>query len=193
MITEEDKNQHNEISTSTNNLNEVETEDEKDKNDKITLEDLTNIISEPDDKKDDEDHDYGHENDHDHNHENGHDHDLQYEKDNENEHDNEHAVHIKKKDSADLSNDDMIESELRMIRKKNLDKYVLFNNKFKSNTESEEELSKQSQNDNLSQRQLNYFFRYISNFMEESRFSNASFRTCMFLDIFYILYTLLIM
>ena len=51
---EEDKSQHNEISTSTNNLNEADTEDEKDKNDKITLEDLTNIISEPDDKIDDD-------------------------------------------------------------------------------------------------------------------------------------------
>ena len=132
---EENKDQHNEISTSTNKLNEVETEDEKDKNDKITLEDLTNIISEPDDKKDDDNYD-----DHDHEHE--HEHDQDHEKEHENEH--EHDTHIRKKDSADLSNDDMIESELRMIRKKNLDKYVLFGDKFKSNTESEEELSKQS-------------------------------------------------
>ena len=145
---EENKDQHNEISTSTNKLNEVETEDEKDKNDKITLEDLTNIISEPDDKKDDDNYD-----DHDHEHE--HEHDQDHEKEHENEH--EHDTHIRKKDSADLSNDDMIESELRMIRKKNLDKYVLFGDKFKSNTESEEELSKQSKNDNSSQRQLYKF------------------------------------
>lgn len=106
---EENKDQHNEISTSTNKLNEVETEDEKDKNDKITLEDLTNIISEPDDKKDDDNYD-----DHDHEHE--HEHDQDHEKEHENEH--EHDTHIRKKDSGDLSNDDMIESELRMIRKK---------------------------------------------------------------------------
>ena len=147
---EENKDQHNEISTSTNKLNEVETEDEKDKNDKITLEDLTNIISEPDDKKDDDNYD-----DHDHEHEHEHEHDQDHEKEHENEH--EHDTHIRKKDSADLSNDDMIESELRMIRKKNLDKYVLFGDKFKSNTESEEELSKQSKNDNSSQRQLYKF------------------------------------
>lgn len=113
---EENKAQHNEISTSTNKLNEVETEDEKDKNDKITLEDLTNIISEPDDKKDDDNYD-----DHDHEHE--HEHDQDHEKEHENEH--EHDTHIRKKDSADLSNDDMIESELRMIRKIWINMYYL--------------------------------------------------------------------
>ena len=48
---------------------------------------------------------------------------------------------IDKKDSGNLSHDEILESEISIIKKKNLSKYLMVNNKFKStNSESEEEI-----------------------------------------------------
>ena len=109
----EDKRQSNELTTSTIILNEKEKEQEKDKSEKISLEDLTNIISEPDEKN--------------------------QEQENEHEHEEKHE----KKESGHLSSDEMLESELRMIKKQNLSKYLMEDGKFKS-TDSEEEISNNS-------------------------------------------------
>ena len=144
---EEDKKIPNEISTSINILNEKENEEkekekedkekeeekgekeikenkeeieekkeekeeekeEDEKNEKITLEDLKNIISEPDEQEQDQE--------------------LGQEES------------IDKKDSGNLSHDEILESEISIIKKKNLSKYLMVNNKFKStNSESEEEI-----------------------------------------------------
>ena len=115
----EDKKKSNELTTSTTILNEKEKEEEKDKSEKITLEDLANIISEPDEKEQDTD------------------------KENEHEHEHIHEEKQEKKESSHLSNDEMLESELRMIKKQKLNKNLMKDNKFNS-TESEEEISNNS-------------------------------------------------
>ena len=115
-INEKENNNQNEIiTTSTNILNEkedVEVHNEKEKDDKITLEDLTNIINEPEEQ----------------------------EKENEDKKGNS----IEKKDNDHLSQDELIENELAIIKKKNLSKYLMVNNKFKSSNEESEEDSSQN-------------------------------------------------
>ena len=149
---EEDKKIPNEISTSINILNEKENEEKKDKedkekekgekeikenkeeikekkeekeeekeddekNEKITLEDLQNIISEPDEQE------------------------QEHEQEQDQDQDQGQEESIDKKDSGNLSHDEMIESEISIIKKKNLSKYLMVNNQFKStNSESEEEI-----------------------------------------------------
>jgi palmitoyltransferase ZDHHC9/14/18/palmitoyltransferase len=136
---EEDKKTQNEISTSVNILNEKEKEDKKEKEEKeekivkeetevkekkddkenneenekeennegITLEDLKNIILEPE----------------------------------EEEKDQNQEETIDKKDSGNLSRDEILETELSTIKKNNLKKYLMVNNQFKStSSESEEEI-----------------------------------------------------
>ena len=115
-INEKENNNQNEIiTTSTNILNEkedVEVHNEKEKDDKITLEDLTNIINEPEEQ----------------------------EKENEDKKGNS----TEKKDNDHLSQDELIENELAIIKKKNLSKYLMVNNKFKSSNEESEEDSSQN-------------------------------------------------
>lgn len=94
------------ISTSINILNEKDEEihNGKEKDDKITIEDLKDIINKPDEQ----------------------------EKENEE----------KKEDYTDKkdSQDELIENELAIIKKKNLSKYLMVNNQFtSSNSQSEEE------------------------------------------------------
>jgi len=148
---EEDKKIPNEISTSINILNEKENEEKEDKedkekgekeikenkeeikekkeekeeekeddekNEKITLEDLQNIISEPDEQE------------------------QEHEQEQDQDQDQGQEESIDKKDSGNLSHDEMIESEISIIKKKNLSKYLMVNNQFKStNSESEEEIA----------------------------------------------------
>ena len=104
---EGNKNSSHEISTSESDLNDKEKDNQKAKNEKLTIEDLTEIISEP----------YQENNKHE-----------KEEKSNKNEIEN-------------LSRDESFENELEIIKKKNLSKYVMFDNKFISNNASDENIT----------------------------------------------------
>ena len=124
---DEEKNNSNEISTSINILNEKEEEIHNDnknvinnnnqKDEKLTIEDLENIITESDEQN----REIVGEN----------------KEKKEQKQEEKNGKIIEKKDS---SQDEMIETELAMIRKQNLKKYVMVNKQFKSTlNESEEE------------------------------------------------------
>ena len=118
ILNEKDEEFHNDITSNLNSTNLTNEKDEvknnvkqrDDKDDKITLEDLTKIIDEPDEK----------------------------EKESENE--QKKDDNTIKKEGGHLSQDEMLENEFSIIKKQNLSKYLRENNQFKSsNIESEEE------------------------------------------------------
>ena len=118
---EEENNNPNEISSSINILNEKEEEIQNEnkiikKDDNITLEDLENIINESDKKEKEE-------------------------KSREKEPEQNNEKIIVRKESTHSSKDEMLETELSIIKKQNLSKYLMENKQFKTTTnESEEDL-----------------------------------------------------
>ena len=122
ILNEKEEEIHNEISTSTsaNIINEKDEEipnenNEKEGDDRITLDDLRNIISQPDEVETNND-----------------------------EQNNEEVINKKDNNTSHLSQDEMLESELSRIKKKNLSKYLMENNQFKTTSSESEEDSQQN-------------------------------------------------
>ena len=201
ILNEKDEEFHNDITSNLNSTNLTNEKDEvknnvkqrDDKDDKITLEDLTKIIDEPDEK----------------------------EKESENE--QKKDDNTIKKEGGHLSQDEMLENEFSIIKKQNLSKYLRENNQFKSsNIESEEESHNNIHPIEPIGRKLYKFVGrtlflfldkfenplslasvclllwnniinnadYIFNFMEIYRICNENYRLYMLLDIFSFLYIL---
>ena len=123
----EEEDIHNDISTSPNILNvnnsEINNKNKKNENnnnekdDKITLEDLTNIISQPDEEEQDQEKE------------------IEHEQEQEQEHNQEAKTKKKEKNSQD----DLIKKNIIKNRKPNISKYLV-NPQFKTtSSESEEE------------------------------------------------------